>query len=73
MGVGEEGGKQRSPNPEGKGPAEPGEASTAEGGDAMEVDGQGVDLCGFVWICVDSGCGFVWICVWICVDLAFKR
>ena len=39
----------------------------------MEVDGQGVDLCGFVWICVDSGCGFVWICVWICVDLAFKR
>ena len=40
-GGGEEGGKQ---NPEGEGPAEPGEASTTEGGDAMEVDGQGVAL-----------------------------
>ena len=37
-GGGEEGRKQ---HPEGEGPAEPGEASTAEGGDAMEVDGQG--------------------------------
>ena len=35
---------RKRPNPEGEGPAEPGEASTAKGGDAMEVDGQGVAL-----------------------------